>query len=133
MCRSWTAGYDPLLLEVLCWRIVARVDRIRQEGFLLVGPELADVRIALDHGVGELAVLLFALADEHRADDIAEFVEMERSARRISQRYLMQRGRERLAVVTLATQLRQRRLHALAGDVHAGGIAARQHAVVLLH
>src|SRR5450755_1213625 len=36
-----------LLLQVLCRRIVARVDRVFQECGLVIGPELADVRISL--------------------------------------------------------------------------------------
>src|SRR5215831_15559684 len=41
-------------------RIVPRVDRLRQEPFLVEGPELADVLIGLDRHIDQLAV--FALA-----------------------------------------------------------------------
>src|SRR5262249_59659403 len=44
-------------------RIVARVDRLRQEPLLLVGPELADVLVGLDRRVDELAVLALAAPD----------------------------------------------------------------------
>ena len=45
----------------------------------------------------------------------------------------MQRLGERLAVVGLAAELLDRGLDALAGDVHAGRVAAGQHVVVLPH
>src|SRR6476620_3187595 len=50
-----------LLLEILRRRIVAPVDRVLQELVLVVGPELANVRIGLDDGVDVLAVLLLDL------------------------------------------------------------------------
>ena len=67
-----------LLLEILRRRIVARVDRVGQEFLLVVGPELADVRIGLDDRVDELAVLALAFADEDVADDVAVVVELDR-------------------------------------------------------
>ena len=66
-------------------RIVARVDRLRQEPLLVVGPELADVRVGLDRRVDELAVLALAAADVEVADDVAEMVEVERPARRVGE------------------------------------------------
>src|SRR3954463_12387081 len=59
------------LFEILRRRIVARVDRLRQELLLVVGPELADIRVGLDHRVDELATFALALADEDVADRIA--------------------------------------------------------------
>src|SRR5262249_33038466 len=52
-----------LLLEILCRRVVARIDRVLQELVLLVGPELADVGIGLDHLVDVSPILLLDLAD----------------------------------------------------------------------
>src|ERR1700687_3598400 len=37
-----------LLLQILCRRIVARIDRVLQECGLVVGPELTDIRVGLD-------------------------------------------------------------------------------------
>src|SRR5690348_1156061 len=39
-------------------RIIARIDRLREEGLLVIGPELADILVGLDRLVRELAVLL---------------------------------------------------------------------------
>src|SRR5262249_41144683 len=52
-----------LRLQVLGRWIVARVDRVLQEGGLVIGPELADVRIGLDDGVDQPSVNLGHLAD----------------------------------------------------------------------
>src|SRR5262249_29636671 len=54
----WRGGSRDLLLEVLCRRVVARIDRVLQEFVLVVGPELADVGIGLDHRVDVAPVLL---------------------------------------------------------------------------
>src|ERR1700730_12538687 len=73
--------YSPPLLEIFRQRIVARVDRVLEKRFLVVGPELTDVRIGLDHRVDELAVVLFALEDEDVADHVAILIEFDRAAR----------------------------------------------------
>src|SRR5215470_9228764 len=59
-------------LQILRRRVIARIDRIGQEFFLFVGPELADVGVALDHRIDELPVLALAFANEDVADDVAE-------------------------------------------------------------
>src|SRR5665811_2455063 len=81
------SGTRSLLLEVLRRRIVPRINRVCQERLLLVSPELAHVRIPLDGRVDELAILLLALADVDRTDDIAALIELQRSARGLGQRY----------------------------------------------
>src|ERR1700682_3551571 len=58
-----SATEADLLLQVLCRRIVARIDRILQECGLVIGPELADIRIGLDDGVDQPPVLPCHLAD----------------------------------------------------------------------
>src|SRR5215470_11139426 len=83
-------------------REVARVDRLRQEPLLVVGPELADVLVGLDRRVDELAVLALAAADVEVADDVAEMIEVERSARRIREVDAAHRGDEGVLVVGLA-------------------------------
>src|SRR5208282_4202140 len=67
----------------LQWRIVARIDGLRQILRLVIGPELADVGVSLDDGVDELVPLALDLADEDVADDVAQMVEAEGAARRI--------------------------------------------------
>src|ERR1700733_6633299 len=61
-------------------RIVAGIHRLCEKPFFIVGPELADGPVGLDRRVDEPPILVLAAADEHVADDIAETVEMERSA-----------------------------------------------------
>src|SRR6266508_5542611 len=89
--KRWTPGSSPgvtrggadeseLLLEVLRRRVVARIDRVLQELVLLIGPELADVGIGLDHRVDVAPVLLLDLAEVDVADHVAEFVEPHRAA-----------------------------------------------------
>src|SRR6266446_7565463 len=117
-------------LQIPSRRIVAGVDGTGQEFLLLIGPELADVRVALDHRIDELPVLALALANEDVADDVAEVVELHRPARRIGERDLMKSFGERTAVIGLGAKLRNRGLDALARDVHAGRVTARQDLVI---
>src|SRR5262245_7603155 len=53
-----------LVSEILGGRIIPRVDRVRQELALVVGPELTDVLVGLEHRVDELAVFPVAAPDE---------------------------------------------------------------------
>src|SRR5215510_6908268 len=73
------------LFQILRRRIIARIDRLRQEPLLVVGPELTDIRVGLDDGIDELSALALALADKDVADDIAVAVEANRPARRVDQ------------------------------------------------
>src|SRR5437588_11094748 len=105
-------------------RVVARVDRLRQKPFLVIGPELADIGIGLDRRVDQLAVLLLAAADIDVADDITEMVEMEGPARAVGQRDGTKRRDQLGLVVGLAAGFFERRLgdHALYN--RAGGVKA---------
>src|SRR3954470_15755873 len=69
-----------LLLEVFRRREVARIHRVLQELLRLVRPELAHVRIGVDHRVDEPAFLARHLADVHVADHVAVLVELHRPA-----------------------------------------------------
>src|SRR5262245_10677600 len=80
-----------LLLEILRRRGVARVDRVLQEVVHVVGPELADVRIGLDHRVDQLAALLLDLADVDVADGVAVLVEAQGAAQRVRHLGVVQR------------------------------------------
>ncbi len=55
--RKRTLSRGPMLLEVLRGRVVARIHRVREELLRFVGPELADVRIGVDHRVHQPAFL----------------------------------------------------------------------------
>src|ERR1041384_7167486 len=88
--RAWQRTGFPLARErtefasapndqalVLHRRVVARIDRLREELLLVVGPELADVVIGLDRLVDELAVRLLDPPDVEVADHVAEMVELD--------------------------------------------------------
>src|SRR5215207_2280260 len=121
------------LLQVLRRRKIARVDGLLEELVLLIGPELADVRVGLDGGVDELAVLALAAAHEHGADHVAEAVESHWTARGVGEGHVAQGLHESLLIARLVAGLSDRLLDALAGDVGHRRIAAGQHVVVLLH
>src|SRR5882672_10782249 len=65
-------------LQVLGGRPIARIHRVLQELFRLVGPELAHVRVGMDDAVHEAPVLAFDLADVNAADHVSVFVECNR-------------------------------------------------------
>src|ERR1700674_3079068 len=113
-----------MLLEILRRRDVSPIDRARQERLLVVGPELAHARVSLDYGIHELAARALAPADKDVADDVSVRVELHSAARSIGQRHLVQSVGERLAVAGLVAEHLDRGLDALAGNVHAGRIAA---------
>src|ERR1700704_3013236 len=71
----WMTQNCSLGLQVFRRREVARVHRILQELLRLVGPELAHVRIGVDHPVHQPAVLALDLADVDVADHVAVAVE----------------------------------------------------------
>src|SRR5260370_32773204 len=98
-------------LQIPSWRIVARVNRIGQKFVLGIGPELADVRVALDHRIDELPVLALAFANEDVADDVAEVVELDRPAPRVGERALMKSLGQGSAGLGLSAKLRNRSLH----------------------
>src|SRR5438105_14243546 len=59
----WIAQYCKSAFEVLRGREISRVDRVLQERLGLVGPELADVRVGVDHLVHQPPELAHDLAD----------------------------------------------------------------------
>src|SRR5262245_3524976 len=130
--RTATTDRSGPRFQILRRRIVARIDRLRQEALLVISPELADIRVGLDDGVDELSAFALALADEDITNNVAEAVEANRAARRVEQRYVVQRFRKCLAIIGLAADLLDGSLDTLAGDVHAGRIAARKNVVVSL-
>src|SRR5580700_989249 len=76
--------------------IIARVDRMRQKFLFGPSPELADILIGLDDLVPEFEAVFGAFRpaapDIEVADDVAEAVELERSARRVGQSDGAERG-----------------------------------------
>src|SRR5262245_20331946 len=114
-------------------RVVPRVHGLGQEPLLVVRPELAHVRVGLDRGVDELAVLLLALSDVEVADHVAEVVEAERPAWRVGEGEPAHRLDQGLAVVGLAAGLLEGGFGDHAVDVDAGGVDPGDVAVVLHH
>src|SRR5262249_45412656 len=123
----WFTNQSNLRFSALERRIVARVDRLRQEPFRIVGPELAHLRIDLHDGVFHLAVLLDHSADGHVGDDIAVVVEADRAARRIGELNRSHRLDEHLRIIGLAAGLLQRRLQNLAVHVVGRRVEADRH------
>src|SRR5262245_17634114 len=94
-----------LILKVLRGWVVTRIDRVRQEIFLRVSPELAHARIGFDDRVDQLAILALAAADEDVADNVAVLVELDRSTRSVGDRDLVQGLGQSFAVVAAAEVL----------------------------
>src|ERR1700722_11721306 len=71
-----TAGACAAPAERIALRLerrkVARIDRLRQELLLVVGPELTHVGVGLERFVDELAVHFLAFADVEVSDRVAE-------------------------------------------------------------
>src|SRR5260221_3868436 len=109
------------------------VDRMLEELVRVVGPELADVGIGLDHGVDELAALLLDLADVDGADHGAVLVEAHRAA---ASRYLVarpQRCLQGILVFDPALDLLERRFEHGAVGIGRGGAKAGIDLVVAVH
>src|SRR6266851_1982883 len=106
-------GDSRLLLEILGRRVIARIDRVLEEFVLLVGPELADVGIGLDHRVDVSPVLLL---------DLAELVEPHRAAQGVRNLRLPERLHERFFVLGLAADRLERVVEDLAAEIGLGGI-----------
>src|SRR5712691_936388 len=132
--RSQDGTADDLRFEIFSARPgLAVVDRVLQELVGIVGPELADVRIGLDHGVDELAALLLDLADVDVADHVAVLVEAHRAA---ASRYLVarpQRCLQRILVLDPAVDLLERRFEHGAVGIGRGGVKAGIDLVVAVH
>src|SRR5262245_23893966 len=120
--KSPRRGAAPCVRSALERRVVARIDRLRQEPLRIVGPELAHLGIDFHRGVGHFPALLLDPADEDVTDDVAVLVETDLPARRILERHRSHRLDERLWIVRLAPGLLQRRLQYLAVHVVGRGI-----------
>src|SRR5215813_10100751 len=114
-------------------RIVARVDGLREKPLLVVGPELAHLRIRLDRRVDESVALALTASDVEVADHVAEVVEAEWPARGIGERDAPQRLDEVFAVVRLPARLLEGGLRHHPVDVEPGGVGPRDVAVLANH
>src|SRR6516225_11516289 len=87
------------------WRIIARIDRMREILLFGPGPELTDVLIGCDGLVPELEPIFGTLGvdppDVESPNHVAEVIEFQRSARRIGQIHRLQRGHEFILVARI--------------------------------
>src|SRR6516164_6453672 len=112
-------------LDVLSARPgLAIVDRMLEELVRVVGPELADVGIGLDHGVDELAALLLDLADVDVADHVAVLVEAHWPAASWYFVACPQRRLQRILVLDPAVDLLERRFEHGAVGIGRRGVEA---------
>jgi hypothetical protein len=99
---------------------------------LLVGPELRDVRIGVDHRVLELAAHPLHLPDVDVLDRIAEVVHLHGPARVLRDLHLAEGGHELLLVLDLAVDGLQRLVVEARPGVALGGIERGPAAEALL-
>src|SRR5579863_2504743 len=87
-------------------RIIARIDRVREEVLLGPGPELADVFVGVNRLVPELQPVFGAFgadaADVEIADHVVEVIELDRPARRVGEADRLKRRHEFLLVAGIA-------------------------------
>src|SRR5262245_59064854 len=117
-------GARALRLEVLRRRVVARVRRCLEVLLGLVRPELAHVRVRVDHGVHQPPLFPLDLADVDVADDVTVLVELDRSAHRVDLDRA-HRLHERFLVLDLAADGVQRRLEHCGLGIGRRGVEAR--------
>src|SRR5579875_1665970 len=90
-----TAGSVKRGSAALQRRIIARVDRMREELLFRPRPELAHVLVGLDRLVPELetvfGALLLQAADVKRADHVVQMVELDGPSRRVGQAHRLER------------------------------------------
>src|SRR3954464_10726188 len=76
----WIAQYCRLGLQILGWRVVPGIRRVLQVLLGLVGPELAHVRIGVDHLVHQPSLLARDAPDVDVSDHVAVLVKRYRPA-----------------------------------------------------
>src|SRR2546423_8720394 len=67
----WRPARPPSALQ---WRKVARIDRLREELLLVIGPKLTYVLISFERLIDEFAARFLAAADIEITDDVAEMI-----------------------------------------------------------
>src|SRR3954463_9582072 len=119
-----------LLLQVLRLREGAGVRRALEELLRLVLPELAHVRVGLDHAVDEAAVLPLDFADVDGEDGIAVLVDPDGAPEALLDVEGSQRLHEGFLVLDVSLHLLQGEIEEESGRVRAGAVVA--HVLVVL-
>src|SRR4051812_22735202 len=120
----WMTQNCNFLFQVLRGREIPRIDRVLEKLLGFVGPELADVRVGVDHAVHQAPFLALDLADVHVADHVAVLVEGDRPANGVGFRR-PQGLHERVLVLDIALDRAERRFQHCAFDVGRRGVEAR--------
>src|SRR4249920_246693 len=127
----------PPALLLLERRVVARIDRLRQELLLVVSPELADVVVGLHGFVPEaqtvLGALFAQLPDVEVANHVAKMIELDRAAWRVSQVDRPHRCHQLGLVAGVAVERLEAGFNHLAVNVEQAGILARNGIEILQH
>src|ERR1700751_3409856 len=119
------------------WRIIARIDWMREILLFRPGPELTDVLIGFDGFVPELQPIFGAFGADapniESPNHVAEMVEFQRAARGIGQIDRPQRADEFVLVARVAAGCFQCGIDHLAVDVEQARVLARNHVKILEH
>src|ERR1700745_1371810 len=119
------------------WRIIARIDRMREIFLFRPCPELTDILIGFDGFVPELEPIFGAFGANapniESPDHVAEVVEFQWAARRIGQTDRPQRAYELLLVARVAACRFQGGIDHLAVDVEQACVLARNRIKILEH
>src|SRR5215471_19436389 len=97
-----TSPRTSALFEKFARRVVAREHGLLDELFWIEGPELADLRIGLDNGVGELSIHARHFANMNVENGRAVFVEPHGADRTMRQADILHRLEESRCVVGFA-------------------------------
>src|SRR5882724_7734320 len=108
-----------LWLQVFCRRVIPGIHGILQECGLVIGPELADIRIGLDDGIDQASIAPCNLANIDVADHIAELIEFDEPAHRLHV-VAADRRHQRLLVLRVGVDGLERCFRNLARGVSAG-------------
>src|SRR3974390_2019624 len=119
------------------WRIIARIDWVREILLFRPCPELTDILIGFDGFVPEFESIFGAFGantpNVESSDHIAEVIEFQRAARGIGQTDRLQGGHELVLVAPIAARRLQCGIDDLTVHVEKPGILARNHVKILEH
>src|SRR5215469_17374896 len=119
------------------WRIIARIDRMREILLFRPCPELTDVLIGFDGLVPELQPIFGTFsakaANVEGSNDVIQVIKLQRSARGVGQAHSLQGGHELVLVAGITACRFQGGIDNLAVDVEQAGVLTRNHVKILEH